>query len=72
MYVFGRDDLAVVWQIADTVSVLKDGRIVESGSVEDVFDHPSDAYTRELIDAFPGRGIRSAGGAHQSTPGSTP
>jgi peptide/nickel transport system ATP-binding protein len=54
-YLFVSHDLAVVRQISDTVSVLKDGRQVEAGAVEAIFRHPQDEYTRELIDAIPGR-----------------
>ena len=53
-YLFVSHDLAVVRQIADTVSVLHDGRQVDGGRVEDVFERPGSAYTRELIDAIPG------------------
>jgi peptide/nickel transport system ATP-binding protein len=53
-YVFVSHDLAVVSQIADTVSVLHNGRQVDFGTVEDVFSASSTAYTRELIDAIPG------------------
>jgi len=46
-------DLTVVQKIADRVAVMKDGEIVETGSVREVFANPKHAYTRMLIDAVP-------------------
>ena len=37
------------------VLVMYRGRIVEQGSVEDVFLHPQEAYTKKLIDSIPAR-----------------
>lgn len=54
-YIFVSHDLSVVRQISDTVSVLKNGHLVESGTVEEIFTYPKRAYTRDLISAIPGK-----------------
>jgi peptide/nickel transport system ATP-binding protein len=53
-YVFVTHDLGVVRLIADDVTVMKDGVVVETGSVEQVFRSPQHEYTRELLEAIPG------------------
>ena len=44
-------NMAVVSEIADRIVVMNAGRIVEEGSVADIFDRPRDPYTRELLQA---------------------
>src|SRR5947207_10838963 len=46
-------DLGIVRKIADTVCVMKDGKIVETGPVAGVFERPQHAYTRALLAAVP-------------------
>ncbi|MBL1076330.1 ABC transporter ATP-binding protein [Nocardia sp. 2] len=46
-------DLAVVNQVSDRVIVLRQGSIVETGTVETVFRNPAQDYTRRLLDAVP-------------------
>lgn len=42
-------DLAVVAQIADDIMVLRYGKMVEQGSVREIFDAPREDYTRQLV-----------------------
>jgi microcin C transport system ATP-binding protein len=50
-YLFISHDLKVVRAMADEVIVLQDGRTVEKGSAERIFESPQTAYTRALIAA---------------------
>jgi peptide/nickel transport system ATP-binding protein len=51
--VFVSHDLGVVRHTCDTVAVLSDGRIVESGPTEAVYTNPQHAYTQQLVAATP-------------------
>ncbi|MBX0324420.1 ABC transporter ATP-binding protein [Halomicroarcula sp. F13] len=68
-------DLGVVAELADRVVVLYAGKVMERGSVYEVFDAPAHPYTQVLFDCLPGRGrpLRSIGGRlpdlHDPPPG---
>jgi peptide/nickel transport system ATP-binding protein len=53
-------DLAVVAGLADRIAVMYAGQLVESGSVDEVLDHPRHPYTRGLIASSPSRNARGA------------
>lgn len=46
-------DMGVVADVADHVHVMKDGKIVESASMVDIFHDPQNAYTKQLLEAVP-------------------
>lgn len=50
-YLFISHDLEIISQISDEVIVLKNGRIVEKGKVENIYDNPKEEYTKKLLDA---------------------
>ncbi len=46
-------DMGVIWELADRVLVMKDGRLVEAGEIEPLFADPKEPYTRELLASVP-------------------
>ena len=52
-YVLISHDLAMVRELADTVMVLRQGRCIEAGSIDSVFDQPQHDYTQKLLRALP-------------------
>ncbi|MEY4319164.1 MAG: hypothetical protein RL378_268, partial [Actinomycetota bacterium] len=66
-------DMGVVADMADHVLVMKSGRVVESGSVIDIYKHAKVAYTQELLAAVPHLGTGAASGKKaDSHKGETP
>ena len=63
-------DLSVIAGLADTVCVMYAGKIVESGSAEQVLEHPRHPYTHALIASAPSRNVR--GKPLRQIPGLTP
>ncbi len=54
---FVSHDMAVIRRIADRVLVMYRGKIVEAGTVSQVFDQPSEPYTQSLLASIPGAAL---------------
>jgi peptide/nickel transport system ATP-binding protein len=54
-YIFISHDLNVVKYMSDRIMVMKDGKIVEIGTSDEVYNSPKQTYTQELIAAIPGK-----------------
>jgi ABC-type microcin C transport system duplicated ATPase subunit YejF len=57
-YLFITHDLRVVRHIADEVLVMQKGKVIEQGSVENIYNAPDQIYTQQLLSAIPGHGLR--------------
>lgn len=51
--VFITHDLHVAARLCDRIAVMRQGRVLEVGSTQDVFTRPTHAYTRSLLEALP-------------------
>ena len=56
-YLFITHDLAVVRVSSDLVCVMEQGRVVEQGTVDEIFADPQQAYTERLLAAIPGAAV---------------
>ncbi|ELZ91500.1 dipeptide/oligopeptide/nickel ABC transporter ATP-binding protein [Haloferax mucosum ATCC BAA-1512] len=54
--IFVTHNLGVVAEVADRVVVMYAGKVMETGSVHDVFERPSHPYTKSLLECLPGIG----------------
>lgn len=52
-YLFITHDLAVVEHMSDTIAVMTEGQIVETGAADQIINHPQHPYTQELMAAAP-------------------
>ena len=52
-YLFISHDLGVIHHMSDRILVMKEGRVVESGTADEVFERPRDPYTQRLLTALP-------------------
>jgi peptide/nickel transport system ATP-binding protein len=52
-YLFISHDLGVIHHMSDRILVMKDGRVVEHGTADDIFERPRHPYTRRLLTAVP-------------------
>lgn len=55
--IFISHDLSVVHYISDRIMVMQKGKIIETGSAEQVYHHPREEYTRQLIASIPKSGF---------------
>lgn len=57
-YLFITHDLAVVRVVADEIAVMEQGKIVESGTADQIFGNAQTEYTQKLLEAIPGSSIK--------------
>ena len=53
-YLFITHDLRIVRHIANEVIVMKDGKLIEQGKTDIIFNNPKNKYTKELLASIPG------------------
>lgn len=55
-------DILLASQLCDLVFVMYAGKIVESGPIKEIFNHPQHPYTKALLAALPNRGLKAMKG----------
>jgi peptide/nickel transport system ATP-binding protein len=66
--VFITHDLRIASSLCDQILVMQHGRAVEYGATAEIFENPTAAYTRKLLNALPGRDVNFAAmAAHSAT-----
>lgn len=65
-------NLGVIRTMCDRVGVMYAGRVVEEGTVDEVFDNPSHPYTVGLLNSIPRHGLRKTDHALFTIPGNLP
>ena len=50
-YIFISHDLKIVKALADQIVVMRDGKVIEEGSVKEIFSKPKESYTKKLIES---------------------
>ncbi len=58
--IFISHDLSVVHYICNRILVMYKGKIVEEGTADQVYHHPANAYTKNLLNAIPGKSIHQS------------
>ena len=53
-YLFITHDLRIVRHIADSVFVMREGKLMEKGKTDIIFKNPKSSYTKELLASIPG------------------
>ncbi|MBK9291960.1 MAG: ABC transporter ATP-binding protein [Bacteroidetes bacterium] len=59
-YLFISHDLGVIRYFSDRIMVMHHGRLLETGEADELFNNPRQDYTRRLIEALPGRELRTS------------
>lgn len=59
-YLFISHDLGVIRQVSDQIAVMRFGKLIELGAADQILSNPAEQYTRELLEAIPGRRAATA------------